>query len=49
VALEPPAHIRFAESSDQFRTAYRMDPVGEQTRLTFVFELKRCSCAHSRN
>jgi hypothetical protein len=41
VALEPPTQIRFAESSDQFRTAYRMDPVDNQTRLTFDFELRQ--------
>jgi hypothetical protein len=41
VALEPPTQIHFAESSDQFRTVYRMEPVGDQTMLTFVFELRR--------
>jgi hypothetical protein len=41
VALEPPTEVHFAESSDQFRTVYRMEPVGDQTRLTFVFELRR--------
>jgi hypothetical protein len=41
VALEPPTQIHFAESSDQFRTVHRMEPVGDQTMLTFVFELRR--------
>ena len=41
VALEPPTKVRFNESSDLFRTEYRMDPVGEETRLTFMFELRR--------
>ena len=41
VALESPTHIQFAESSDKFRTVYQMEPVGDQTRLTFVFELRR--------
>lgn len=40
-ALEEPARVEFAESSDLFRVAYRFDPVGEQTRVTFAFELTR--------
>ena len=41
VELEPPARVNFAENSDQFHSQYRMEPVGDQTRLTFVFELRR--------
>lgn len=41
VALEPPTRIGFAESSDQFRIEYRMEPFGGRTRLTFAFELRR--------
>lgn len=41
VALEPPTRVRFTESSDQFHSEYRMDSVGDETRLTFVFELRR--------
>jgi len=41
VALEPPIKVCFIESSDQFRTEYRMDPFGNDTRLTFMFELRR--------
>lgn len=41
VALKPPNHVGFAERTNQFRADYRMDSVGEQTRLTFEFELKR--------
>ena len=40
-ALEELARLEFAESTDLFRTAYRLDPVGDQTRLTFAFELNR--------
>jgi len=40
-ALEELARLEFAESTDLFRTAYRLDPVGDQTRLTFAFELTR--------
>lgn len=39
--LEELARLEFAESSDLFRIGYRIDPVGEQTRLTFAFELTR--------
>jgi hypothetical protein len=41
VELAPPSKVSFAESSDQFRIQYLMDPVGVQTRLTFIFELRR--------
>ncbi len=41
VALEPPTKVCFNESSNQFRTEYRMNPRGDETRLTFVFELRR--------
>jgi hypothetical protein len=41
VALDPPTKVCFNESNDRFRTEYRMEPVGEGTRLTFVFELRR--------
>lgn len=40
-ALEPPKRIGFAESSDQFRIDYRIEPDGDHTRLTFEFELTR--------
>ena len=40
-ALEELARLEFAESADLFRTAYWLDPVGDQTRLTFAFELTR--------
>jgi hypothetical protein len=40
-ALEELTRLEFAESSDLFRIGYRLDPVGEQTRLTFTFELTR--------
>lgn len=39
--LEPPNRVGFAESTNQFRIDYRMEPEGEHTRLTFVFELTR--------
>jgi hypothetical protein len=39
--LEPPKVVGFAESTNQFRIDYRMEPEGDQTRLTFVFELTR--------
>ena len=41
VTIEPPVRIGFAESSDQFRIDYRMEPVENQTRLTFAFEFRR--------
>ena len=41
VAMEPPRRVSFAESADRFRIEYRMEPVEEQTRLTFLFELRR--------
>jgi hypothetical protein len=41
VALEPPRQVHFAESSDKFRVAYRIDPEGNRARLTFGFELRR--------
>lgn len=40
-ALEEPVRLEFAESSDLFRTVYRLEPIGEQTRLVFAFELAR--------
>lgn len=40
-AFEPPRRVSFAESTDQFRTDYQVDPLGKQTRLTFAFELRR--------
>jgi len=40
-ALEEPVRVEFAEGSDLFRIAYRLDPVGTQTRLIFAFELSR--------
>lgn len=40
-ALEPLSRVSFAESTDQFRTEYRIEPVGEQARLFFTFELRR--------
>ena len=39
--LEPPSGVGFAESTNQFRIDYRIEPEGDQTRLTFVFELTR--------
>ena len=39
--LEPPSRVGFAERSRQFRIDYRMEPEGEHTRLTFMFELTR--------
>ena len=39
--LEELTWLEFAESTDLFRIGYRLDPVGEQTRLTFTFELTR--------
>lgn len=38
--LEPPSRVAFAERSDLFRIDYRMTPIGEQSRLTFAFELR---------
>ena len=40
-ALEDPVRLEFAEGSDLFRIGYRLDPAGEQTRLSFAFELTR--------
>lgn len=40
-ALEEPVRVEFAEGSDLFRIGYRFDPAGDQTRLTFAFELTR--------
>ena len=40
-ALEDPVRVEFAEGSDLFRIGYRLDPAGEQTRLSFAFELTR--------
>jgi len=40
-AFEPPRRVSFAEGNDQFRTDYQVDPLGQQTRLTFAFELRR--------
>lgn len=39
--IEALLRVEFAEGSDLFRTAYRMDPVGAHTRLSFAFELNR--------
>lgn len=39
--MEPPNRIGFTERNSQFRIDYRMDPEGDHTRLTFVFELTR--------
>ena len=39
--IEPPNRVGFAERTGQFRVDYRMDLEGDQTRLTFVFELIR--------
>jgi hypothetical protein len=41
VALEPHNRVGFAECSNLFVIDYLMDPIDEQTRLTFVFELTR--------
>jgi hypothetical protein len=41
VAMEPPRRVSFAESADRFHIEYRMEPVEDQTRLTFLFELRR--------
>jgi uncharacterized protein YndB with AHSA1/START domain len=41
VAFEPPRRISFAEIADRFRIDYQMEPEGDQTRLTFLFELRR--------
>jgi hypothetical protein len=40
-ALEAPVRVEFAEGTDLFRIGYRLDPAGDQTRLTFAFELTR--------
>ena len=40
-ALEEPVRVEFAEGSELFRIGYRLDPAGDQTRLTFAFELTR--------
>ncbi len=40
-ALEDPVRVEFAEGTDLFRIGYRLDPAGDQTRLTFAFELTR--------
>jgi len=40
-ALEDPVRVELAEGSDLFRIGYRLDPAGEQTRLSFAFELTR--------
>lgn len=40
-ALEPLTRVSFAESTDQFRTDYEFEAVGDQTRLTFTFDLRR--------
>ncbi|MCU0835928.1 MAG: SRPBCC family protein [Chromatiaceae bacterium] len=39
--LDPPSRVAFAEVSDLFRIDYRVTPIGQQTRLTFAFELRR--------
>lgn len=46
VALERPERVCFAETRDQFRIEYRLEPLGgdtgaELTRLTFAFQLRR--------
>lgn len=40
-AFEPPNQVSFAESTDQFRIDYQIEPLGKQTRLTFTFDLRR--------
>jgi len=40
-AFDPPNRVSFAESTDQFRIDYQIEPLGTQTRLTFTFELRR--------
>jgi hypothetical protein len=40
-ALEEPVRVEFAEGTELFRIGYRIDPAGDQTRLTFAFELTR--------
>jgi hypothetical protein len=39
--MEPPTRLEFAEATDLFRTGYRIDAVGPQSRLFFSFELRR--------
>jgi hypothetical protein len=41
VALQPPTLVEFAEGTDLFRAAYRIEPLSERARLTFTFELTR--------
>lgn len=41
IEMLPPDLIVFAERSDQFRIEYRLEPVENQTRLTFAFDLRR--------
>jgi hypothetical protein len=41
VALDPASRVGFVESSGQFLIDYRIDELGDRTRLTFVFELRR--------
>lgn len=40
-AMEAPTRIEFAETTDLFRTSYRIDAAGPQSRLFFGFELRR--------
>jgi hypothetical protein len=40
-AIEDPVRVEFTEGTSLFRIAYRLDPVGDQTRLAFAFDLIR--------
>jgi hypothetical protein len=41
VALEPPSRVGFSEISERFRIEYRLEALGERTRLSFAFELRQ--------
>ncbi len=45
IALDPQQHVRFKGIKDPFVIDYRFDPQGENTQLTFSFELARLGFA----
>jgi hypothetical protein len=45
VALEPGRLVSFKGTTDPYVIEYRFEPIGEHTRLTFVFELAQLNLA----
>jgi len=39
--FEPAKRVDFEGTSNPFRVSYRLDPIADETRLTFTFELSR--------